>query len=131
MKNFWFTMLLSGLLFGTPLAGVSAATNTVTSALKVELQSALLTFLEQGGDADGTFRILDRKTGEMTQTHIGALHPKVIRVGPDFVLCIEMFDNLGQRHEADFVMRQGTAGWLVTDVLCDQRDLLKKARQQN
>jgi hypothetical protein len=41
-----------------------------------------------------------------------------------------MYDDIGQRHDADFIMRKGSNGWIVTDVLFDQRDLLKKARKQ-
>ena len=82
---------------------------------KIELQSALLTFLEQGGDADGMFSILDRESGAL----MGAMHPKIIRSGPDYVLCIEMYDDIGQRHDADFIMRKGSNGWISTDVLFD------------
>jgi hypothetical protein len=122
-------------LFATICASVpNSAYATSGSSLqaddKIELQSALLTFLEQGGDANGTFRILDRDTGAMVAAHVGAMHPKIIRLGPDYVLCIEMYDNMGQRHDADFIMRKGSHGWIVTDILFDQRDLLKKARKQ-
>ena len=66
----------------------------------------------------------------MVGAHVEVMHPKIIRPGPDYVLCIEMYDDMGQRHDADFIMRKGSNGWIVTDVLFDQRDLLKKARKQ-
>lgn len=130
MKNLLLAFVVCGTVLGGVSGAVNASGNDLDVADKIALQSSLLAFLEQGGDEDGSFRVLDRKTGVMIKAHIGALHPKIIRLGPDYVLCIEMFDANGQRHEADFIMRPGTAGWVVTDVLFDQRDLLKKARQQ-
>ena len=56
------------------------------------------------------------------------MHPKIIPLGDDQVLCIEMFDKAGGRHDADFVMRRTDAGWMVVDILINQRALLKKAR---
>ena len=117
-------LFLAFCLFGTICASVpesarAASAGGLQVSDKIELQSALLTFLEQGGDADGTFRILDRESGAMVVAHVGAMHPKIIRLGPDYVLCIEMYDDIGQRHDADFIMRKGSNGWIVTDALFD------------
>ena len=94
---------------------------------KIDLQAALLNFLEMSADSQGRFRIIDRASGRLLHTHAGAMHPKIVPFGDDRVLCIEMYDRAGGRHDADFVMRQTPAGWMVVDVLFDQRPLLKKA----
>jgi hypothetical protein len=94
---------------------------------KIDLQAALLNFLDMSADPQGRFRVIDRATGQVLHTHAGAMHPKIVPFGEDRVLCIEMFDSAGGRHDADFVMRQTPVGWMVVDVLFDQRPLLKKA----
>ncbi len=131
MKQFLLALILGGILYAAPHGLTKAEANQpLTAEDKIALQSALLDFFEQGGDADGTFRIIDRTTGDMLKMHTDALHPRIITLGPDYVVCIQLFDTSGQGHEADFVMRRGSGGWIVTDVLLNQRDLLKKARSQ-
>ena len=119
-------LFLAFCLFGTicasmPESARAASAGGLQVSDKIELQSALLTFLEQGGDADGMFSILDRESGAMLVAHVEAMHPKIIRLGPDYVLCIEMYDDIGQRHDADFIMRKGSNGWILKDVLFEQR----------
>lgn len=94
---------------------------------KIDLQAALLNFLEMSADSQGRFRVIDRASGRVLHTYAGAMHPKIVPLGDDRVLCIEMFNRAGGRHDADFVMRQTAAGWMVVDVLFDQRPLLRKA----
>lgn len=98
------------------------------SQSKIDLQAALLNFLELTSDESGRFRVIDRDSGKPLEIYAGAMHPKIVPLGDDQVLCIEMFDKAGVRHDADFVMRQTEAGWLVVDILVNQRPLLKKAR---
>jgi len=38
-----------------------------------------------------------------------------------------MFDTTGKKYDADFLIRNGTDGWMVVDVMMNQRDLLRKA----
>ena len=86
-----------------------------------------MNFLELTADENGRFRVIDRDSGKPLELYAGAMHPKIVPLGDDQVLCIEMFDDAGGRHDADFVMRQTNAGWMVVDVLVNQRPLLKKA----
>jgi hypothetical protein len=95
--------------------------------IKIDLQAALLHFLEMSADPEGRFQVIDRTSGRVIHAHAGAMHPRIVPFGADRVLCIEMFDSAGGRHDADFVMRKTAAGWMVVDVLFDQRPLLKKA----
>ena len=98
------------------------------SQSKIDLQAGLLNFLELTSDESGRFRVIDRDSGKPLEIYAGAMHPKIVPLGDDQVLCIEMFDKAGVRHDADFVMLQTEAGWLVVDILVNQRPLLKKAR---
>ena len=112
--------LLTSLIFMVSASGGETQT-------KIDLQAALLNFLETSSDQQGRFRVIDRNSGEVVNVHAGAMHPKILPFGDDWILCIEMFDTAGGRHDADFVMRATPAGWMVVDVLFDQRPLLKKA----
>ena len=124
IRNFAVAVLMSTILMSTMMVSPSAGDDGQT---KIDLQAALLNFLEMSADPQGRFRVIDRASGRVIHTHAGAMHPKIVPFGGDRVLCIEMFDSEGGRHDADFVMRKTAAGWMVVDVLFDQRPLLKKA----
>ena len=124
IRNFAVAVLMSTILMSTMMVSPSAGDDGQT---KIDLQAALLNFLEMSADPQGRFRVIDRASGRVIHTHAGAMHPKIVPFGDDRVLCIEMFDSEGGRHDADFVMRKTAAGWMVVDVLFDQRPLLKKA----
>ena len=107
---------------------VSFQAQALDSQTKIDLQAALLNFLELTSDESGRFRVIDRDSGRPLEIYAGAMHPKIVPLGDGQVLCIEMFDKAGSRHDADFVMRRTDAGWMVVDILVNQRPLLKKAR---
>ena len=73
---------------------------------KIDLQAALLNFLEMTSDPQGRFRVIDRASGRVLHTHAGAMHPKIVPFGDDRVLCIEMYDRAGGRHDADLMRLQ-------------------------
>ena len=98
--------------------------------MKAKLQSVMIEFLDEGSDASGAFKIIDRQTGALLSVFPGALHPKIVPFGTDFVLCLEMYDKDGAKYDADLILREGSMGWQVVDVLFDQRPLLKKALAQ-
>lgn len=109
------------------VVSLSLQARALDSQSKIDLQAALLNFLELTADENGRFRVIDRDSGKPLEVYAGAMHPKIVPLGDDQVLCIEMFDDAGGRHDADFVMRRTDAGWMVVDVLVNQRPLLKKA----
>lgn len=98
--------------------------------MKAKLQSVMIEFLDEGSDASGSFKIIDRETGALLSVFPGALHPKIVPFGADYVLCLEMYDADGTKYDADLIVREGSMGWQVVDVLFDQRPLLKKALAQ-
>ena len=99
--------------------------------MKVDLQATLLSFLETASDDAGRFAVIDRSTGRLTRVYAGAMHPKIVPFGDDQILCIEMFDDAGGKHDADFVLRRHEGGWVVVDILFNQRPLLKKALKRS
>ena len=116
------------LVWGMIGAGANVAVADTSQAIeKTALQASLLRFLDSGSDETGAFRIIDRTSGVVINAHPGALHPKIIPFGPDYVLFIEMYDEDGGRHDADFILRKDGDDWVVVDLLFNQRNLLKTA----
>ena len=107
IRNFAVAMLMSTMLVNQPM--VSPARGDDGQA-KIDLQTALLNFLEMSADSQGRFRVIDCASGRIIHAHAGAMHPKIVPFGDDRVLCIEMFDSEGGRHDADFVMRRTRTG---------------------
>lgn len=67
---------------------------------KIDLQASLLSFLDASADSQGRFGVIDRESGKIIHVHTGAMHPKIVPFGEDRILCIEMFDSEGGRHDA-------------------------------
>ena len=44
---------------------------------KIDLQAALLNFLDMSADQQGRFRVIDRVSGKVLHTYAGAMHPKI------------------------------------------------------
>ena len=107
-------------------AGVILPAQALDNQMKIDLQATLLSFLENASDDAGRFAVTDRSSGRLTRVYAGAMHPKIVPFGDDQILCIEMFDDAGGKHDADFVLRRGDHGWMVVDILFNQRPLMKK-----
>jgi len=108
-------------------AGAVLPAQALDNQMKLDLQATLLSFLENASDKAGRFAVIDRTSGRLLRVYAGAMHPKIVPFGDDQILCIEMFDDAGSRHDADFVLRRGDNGWMVVDILFNQRPLLQKA----
>jgi hypothetical protein len=121
-------VLAAGMIFP---AGVILPAQALDNQTKIDLQAALLSFLEHASDEAGRFAVIDRSSGTLTRVYAGAMHPKIVPFGDDQILCIEMFDDAGGKHEADFVLRRHNGGWMVVDILFNQRPLLKKALRRS
>lgn len=101
--------------------------SSLDASTKAQLQTTIITFLEKAADETGAFGVIDRETGFRVAVFPGAIHPRIVPYGADYFLCIEMFDKAGKKYDADFLIRNGTDGWMVVDVMMNQRDLLRKA----
>ena len=105
MKTFISRLAITAVL----AAGVALPAQALDNQVKIDLQAALLSFLESASDEAGRFAVIDRSTGRLTRVYAGAMHPKIVPFGDDQILCIEMFDDAGGKHDADFVLRQQEA----------------------
>ena len=111
-------------------AGFVLPAQALDNQMKIDLQATLLSFLETASDDAGRFAVIDRSTGRLTKVYAGAMHPKIVPFGDDQILR-KMFDDAGGKHDADFVLRRHEGGWMVVDILFNQRPLLKKALKRS
>ena len=58
----------------------------------------------------GGCRYIDRVSSSMQTAYPGSMHPKIIPVGDDYFLCIEMLDPAGNAKLVDFLMRRTAVG---------------------
>ncbi len=108
------------------LAGGSMTAVAAADRLEAALQATMIRFIDNASDDDGGFRYIDRQSGKLITAYPGAIHPKIIPVGADYFLCIDMLAANGTRRLVDFLVREGREGWMVVDVIIDRRGLLKK-----
>ena len=116
---FGLVLVIAGLMM-SPLGASSASAwseTNPTPQIKLALQSAMAAFIDNASDADGGFRYIDRSSGAVRTAYPGAMHPKIIPLGHDYFLCIEMLDATGAVKLVDFLLRQTAAGWLLMSSL--------------
>ncbi|MDA9022635.1 hypothetical protein N9I56_04075 [Alphaproteobacteria bacterium] len=116
--GFW---LVSGML------PAMANSDRLDASLKAALQATMIRFIDNASDDEGGFRYIERQSGALITAYPGVIHPKIIPVGDDYFLCIDMLAANGTRRLVDFLVREGREGWMVVDVIVDRRDLVKKA----
>ena len=116
--GFW---LVSGMV--TAMAN----SDRLYASLKAALQATMIRFIDNASDDEGGFRYIERQSGALMTAYPGVIHPKIIPVGDDYFLCIDMLAANGTRRLVDFLVREGREGWMVVDVIIDRRDLVKKA----
>jgi len=65
-------------------------------------------FIDNASDADGGFRYIDRASSAVRTAYPGSMHPKIIPLGDDYFLCIEMLDATGAVKLVDFSMMKAS-----------------------
>lgn len=119
------TILIASLWLVIMPSGASASEPDAVT--KAQLQTTMIAFLDEAADENGAFPVIDRETGRRVAVFPGAIHPHIVPYLDDYFLCIEMFDVAGKKYDADFLIRNGADGWMVIDIMMNQRDLLRKA----
>jgi len=122
-----FVWLLAFSIISLPALAQTQSRPILNENLKAALQATMLEFIDNAAETDGGFRYIDRKDGQIRIMYPGAIHPKIIPIGEDYFLCIEMMEANGTQRLVDFLVRDGAAGLMVVDVMVDRRDLVKKA----
>jgi hypothetical protein len=97
-----------------------------SAALQVELQTAMLTYTESIL-VDGSYSYIDTKTDTLKTVYLANIHPFVLPMGGDFVVCSEMIDDTGNSITADYLVRRIEGKYKVVQMLLDDRESLTNA----
>ena len=109
------------------LLGTSSAfAEKPSAALQVELQTAMLTYTESVL-VDGGYTYIDPKTQALKTVYPSNVHPFVVVLGKDYVVCSEMVDEEGNSITVDYVVRSISGEYKVVQMLLDDRPALKGA----
>lgn len=108
------------------LAASLAHADKPSAALQVELQTAMLTHTETLL-VDGGYTYIDPKTDTVTTVYPANVHPFVVQLGKDYVVCSEMVDEAGNTITADYVVRQIDGEYRVVQMLLNDRESLQGA----
>jgi len=114
------TLFLAVSLLGASLAHAEQ----LSTALQVELQTAMLTHTESLL-VDGGYTYIDVKTDSLKTVYPANVHPYVVQLGDDFVVCSEMVDEAGNNITADYVVRSIGGPYRVVQMLLDDRESLQ------
>jgi len=116
------TLFLAVSLLGASLAHAEQP----SAALQVELQTAMLTYTESLL-VDGGYTYIDAKTDSLKTIYPANVHPFVLPLGKDFVVCSEMVDEAGNSITADYVVRSIGGEYRVVQMLVNDRESLQGA----
>ena len=86
--------------------------SSLDAVTKAQLQTTMITFLEEAADDSGAFGVIDRDTGFRVAVFPGAIHPRIVPYGADYFLCIEMFDTTGKKYDADASDSRTSSIWV-------------------
>jgi hypothetical protein len=117
--------MASFLAIGLLLASLARAEEQ-SAALQVEMQTAMLTYTESIF-VDGSYSYIDTQADALKTVYLANVHPFVLTMGSDFVVCSEMIDDTGNSITADFLVRRIEGKYKVVQMLLDDRESLKNA----
>ena len=113
------------LALGTFLASAAEA-GDVAAELQIELQTAMLTYTDSIL-VDGGYSYVDTKTDALSTVYPANVHPFVVSLGHDYVVCSEMIDESGNTVTADVLVRQIGGDYRVVQMILDDRDSVQSA----
>lgn len=117
----------TNLILAVALLGASYAhAEQPSAALQVELQTAMLTYTESLL-VDGGYTYIDTNSDALKTVYPANIHPFIVQLGEDFVVCSEMVDDAGNSVTADYVVRSIDGKYRVVQMLVNDRDSLQGA----
>lgn len=106
-------------------ATLSAARAELDQGRMIELQSTLLTFLDER-ESDGRYVIFDPEAGELMRLSPASLHPKIVPFRNGYFLCADFLSEDGTTHEIDFLVMPVGEGFRITQTLVNDRDAIRR-----
>lgn len=107
------------------LLAVSPAVGAdIPTELQVKLQSLMLSYTDSVL-VDGGYTYIDTRDDSLRTVYPANVHPFIVTLGDDYVVCSEMIDESGEAVTADFVVRKIGGEYRIVQVLVDDREALQ------
>jgi hypothetical protein len=114
---------LAGIAF---LFSTSALAADIPTDLQVELQSAMLSYIDDIV-VDGAYTYVDTKEQAVKTVYPANIHPIIVPFGSDYFVCSEMVDANGNKLTADFLVRLIEGDYRVVQMIMANREALEVA----
>ena len=105
------------------------AAETITVGEKAALQAAMQRHISDH-QVDGGYLYLDSKSGDVRALYPVNAHPKVMRMGPYFVLCYDFRDEHGNAANVDYFVARRGKEYVVFQREIDNRALLMRLMRE-
>lgn len=115
--------LIAGIAF---LFSTSALAADIPTDLQVELQSAMLSYIDEIV-VDGAYTYVDTKEQAVKTAYPANIHPIIVPFGDDYFVCSEMVDDSGNKMTADFLVRLIESDYRVVQLIIDDRKAMEVA----
>lgn len=116
-------IIFSGLAFS------SANAARLSTALQVELQTAMLSY-NDSILRDGSYHYLDTRSDTMRVIHPANAHPFIVSLGDNYFVCSEFIDENGDSITADYLVMDIRGKYKVVQMIIDDRESLTKAMKK-
>ena len=114
---------LAGIAF---LFCTSALAADIPTDLQVELQSAMLSYIDEIL-VDGAYTYVDTMEQAVKTVYPANIHPIIVPFGNDYFVCSEMVDDSGNKMTADFLVRLIEGDYRVVQLIIDDRKAMEVA----
>jgi hypothetical protein len=114
---------LAGIAF---LFSTSALAADIPTDLQVELQTAMLSYIDEIV-VDGAYTYVDTKEQAVKTAYPANIHPIIVPFGDDYFVCSEMVDADGNKLTADFLVRLIDGDYRVVQMIMADRKALEVA----
>jgi len=107
------------------LAGPASAVEPLSQQHKVELQVALMEYID-ANSIDGKFVHFDARTQQLVKLFPANLHPMIVPTSSIYFLCADFRDAKGYKVDVDFIATDGEDGFLVFQAMVNQRHIVRQ-----
>jgi hypothetical protein len=101
-----------------------AASEPLSAGERAELQAAMFHHIDQQL-VDGSFLWLDSTDGKVTKLAPAKAHPKILRMGEHFVLCVDFRNQQGKDVNVDFFVARSGEAFVVFHTEIENRDVVR------
>ena len=124
MKFKFVSRIILYSLFTTFLVFNPVLADSISAAVKLELQAAMIDFIDYNS-VDGKFLYLDVQNKKVSSYYPANLHPRVLKVGRYFVICSDFKTDEGKNVDVDFLAIEIGDEIRVLQALVGRRDVIR------